>query len=253
MKILISSDWHLDAITAGVPRVSELDLYLEALEEVIESQEIDAAILGGDYFDPGGMRAHELTALLIEAVGRLARRLSHLIVIAGNHDVVETSEGWTTLSPLREAIAAFGGMPGACNVKVAEKPGFHLLTTPFHIPNRVGVLALPYTARAVDAQRDLERAVQEASEFGGKLVVMGHMTVPGASLGSESKEMARGRDLDLPVATIAELRPRFVFNGHYHRAQVVPGPVPVIIPGSPWRVTFGEAGDVDKGFLVVEV
>lgn len=87
----------------------------------------------------------------------------------------------------------------------------------------------------------------------GPVIVAAHMTVPGASLGSESKEMARGRDLDLPVDSIAALRPRYVFNGHYHRAQVVPGPVPVIIPGSPWRVTFGEAGDIDKGFLVVEV
>lgn len=253
MKILISSDWHLDAITAGVPRIAELESYLDALEEAIETQDIDAAILGGDYFDPGGMRAHELTAILIQAVGRLARRLENLIIIAGNHDVVESSEGWTTLSPLREAIAAFGRGMGACDVWVAERPGCRLIHTPFSTANRVSVLALPYTARAVNVADDLKRAIADAADREGKLIVIGHMTVPGAALGSESKEMARGRDLDLPVERLAELRPTYVFNGHYHRAQVVQGPVPVIIPGSPWRVTFGEAGDADKGFLVVEV
>lgn len=252
MKIVISSDWHLDAMTAGVPRAAELEPYLDALEETIEAQEVDAAILCGDFFDPGGMRAHELTAVLIQAVGRLARRLESLVIIAGNHDVVETSEGWTTLSPLAAAIATFGGEMGACDVWVAERPGFRPIYGA-HTPASVGVLALPYTARAVDARADHQRALEEASTFGGALVVAAHMTVPGAVLGSESKELARGRDLDLPIETLADLRPRFVFNGHYHRAQVVPGPVPVVIPGSPWRITFGEAGDADKGFLVVEV
>mgnify|MGYP006921282924 CR=1 FL=1 len=253
MKILISSDWHLDAVTAGVPRISELETYLEALEAAIKEQHIDAVILGGDYFDPGGMRAHELTTLLIRAVARLARVVDHVIVIAGNHDVVETSEGWTTLSPLRAAVE-FGHAMGNHVPIVAERPGFHLLTHEFHHPNRVGILALPYTSRAVNASEDLRQALAHAKNFGGKLVVIGHMTVPGAVLGSESKEMARGRDLELPIESLRELRPRYIFNGHYHRAQIVQGgAVPVVIPGSPWRVTFGESNDLHKGFLVVEV
>lgn len=256
MKLLVSSDWHMDAVTAGVTRSAELEPYFSALEEEIDAQDIDAVILAGDYFDPGGMRAHELTAALIRVVGRLARRVDHLVVIAGNHDVVETSEGWTTLSPLAAAVSAFGGM-GPCNVWVAERPGFRLLdpdvTHEFSVQNRVGVLALPYTARTVNATPDLNAAMEEAQGFEGKLIVVGHMTVPGATLGSESKEMARGRDLDLPLESLADLRPRFIVNGHYHRAQVVRGAVPVLIPGSPQRVTFGEAGDLDKGFLVLEV
>lgn len=247
MKILISSDWHLDAVTAGVPRVAELEPYLDAIEEAIETQGIDAAILLGDFFDPGGMRAHELTTILIRAVYRLAGCVNDIVVVAGNHDVVETSEGWTTLSPLRAAVSAAGDL--VADVWVAEQPGFQLCG--YGSKKLFGVLALPYVARAAEKSGLVDEAILDAMRFDGPLIVAGHMTVPGAILGSESKELARGRDLDFP--DISELKPVYAFNGHYHRAQVVDGPVPIVIPGSPWRVTFGEADDADKGFLVVEI
>jgi predicted phosphodiesterase len=65
--------------------------------------------------------------------------------------------------------------------------------------------------------------------------------------------MSRGRDLDLPLARIAELRPALVVNGHYHKPQVVQtGGVEVVIPGSPLSFTTDDPA-AGKGYVVAEV
>ncbi len=254
MKLLCTSDWHLDAVTSGVRRRSEFDPYLDAVLNAIWDEEIDHVLVGGDYFDPGSMRAHELTSLLMKIAGRLAQsRARNVVFIAGNHDPVESSEGWTTLSPLREALKW-----GFCHDQPARLHVFEqtsIVTLDGRDGHDLTLLALPYMSRAVKvADLDyLGHARTQADGDGVPLVVLGHLTVPGAILGSESREMARGRDVELP--SLADIKPDLVVNGHYHQAQevAIPGGLQVIIPGSPSRFTFGERHDKDKGFTIVEL
>lgn len=262
MKLLLTSDWHLDAVTAGVRRLGEFDAYLEAVIETIEEESIDHVFVLGDYFDPGTMRAHELTALLLEIAGRLAERpVANVVFIAGNHDVVESSEGWTTLSPLVTALK-WGFCAGeSARLHVMQLPGAIVLSNSADGDPSLVVLCLPYVSRAMQSKSGtggynvaypMSDAAQLSEKLKVPLVVLGHLTVPGAVLGSESKEMARGRDVDLP--RLAELNPALVANGHYHRCQIVKcGGVDVVIPGSPMRFTFGERDDQQKGFTVVEI
>lgn len=250
MKVLLTSDWHLDATTAGVRRLDEFRDYLREVVDTANAERVDAILVLGDYFNPGGMDAHGLTCHLMSAAHVLAGA-APVVMLAGNHDVVETSEGWTTLSPLW--LASNAGYPwNVEQVHVAQLPATILV-------NGIAVLCLPYTAASIadDAAAGLRDAIKDAATMvaeGAPLVVIGHLSVPGAILSSESREMARGRDLDFPFEMVAGLRPVLVANGHYHRAQTVTGPngLEVLIPGSPWRVTFGESEDTDKGFTIVE-
>ncbi len=244
-KILLTTDWHLDAVTAGKPRLDEACAHIEELIAVLEREAIDVVAFLGDAFDPGQMLGPVYGDVLSRAAGRFASSARMgTIFIAGNHDVVETSEPRSTLSPLA------GIQPWVDGLFVAERPAVHDV-------GDVRFLLLPYVSRAAAKANpgDLESAFERCSvkaRSGKKLVVLGHMTIPGAVMGSESQELSRGRDLNLP--SLAELEPDLVANGHYHRHQVVRyGGVDVVIPGSPLRFTFGEADDRLKGYVVAEV
>lgn len=248
MKILVSSDWHLDAVTAGVRRIHEHDDYHRAIVDCVIAEGIELVLLLGDYFDPGTMAAHRCSERLMWAVGELAQMGILVVVLAGNHDVVEGGDS-TVLSPMLAAsVRGFGGD----NVVVVEEP------TAFEARGVV-VLALPYVARAnrgLYAPDRMAELYSHARELGRGLpvIVIAHLTVTGAQMGSESEEFARGSELLLPVDDIAKLSPALVLNGHYHRPQTVhAGRVDVVIPGSPQRLTFAEEGDYEKGFLVVEL
>ena len=260
MKILLTSDWHLDAVTAGVPRLDEIGPYVEELLGVIAREKINFVFHLGDLFDPGSMLGALYTANVIDIAGRLADSGAEAVVwVAGNHDVIESSRGATTLSPLAAAVRAgrIGAGDGA-ETHVVERPTF-LELVGYDIPN-LRVVALPYVARAVErmpGHDDLRAAAfAEAAALGDKwpLVVIGHLTVPGALVGSETTDMPRGRDLDFPLEEVSRLNPALVAAGHYHRAQTVDhGGLVVVIPGSPHRLTFGERDDTRKGFTVIEL
>lgn len=247
MKVLLTSDWHLDWVTAGAARLTELERYIDVVEEVVVREAVDFVFFLGDGCDPGGMLASLYAATMIDAARRFhraARRGS--VWIAGNHDVIESSRGTTTLSPVRVA------MEGNEDVfAVFERPGF------IELPG-LGVLALPYVARDVETTAygaDLTDALRAASATSSPVCVLGHLAVPGARMSSESHELARGRDVEIPIGDVmAILEPVFVANGHYHDAQIVKyGGAEIIIPGSPVRLTFGERNDDLKGFTILEV
>jgi DNA repair exonuclease SbcCD nuclease subunit len=246
MKVLVSSDWHSDAVTAGVRRSDDLLAFQTVL--LREAASADLVLLLGDFFDPGKMGVHEHTARMFDVLGKLARH-SEVVCIAGNHDVVEGC-GWTTLSPVASAVIhGFGGG----RVRVVEVPQCVKL-------GELGlyVVALPYVSRthAVlyghDAMDELFRTVPK--DQGARVLVAGHLCIPGAQLGNESEEYARGADIMFPVSHVAKVRPVAAFNGHYHTQQTVEltGGLSVHIPGSPHRYTFSDTG-ADKGFLVMHL
>jgi DNA repair exonuclease SbcCD nuclease subunit len=263
MRLLATSDWHLDAMTLGHPRRDELLSYLKRLLRAVVEEEIDVVVFAGDAADPGSMLGCRYEADLIRWFFELAMasRLKMLLAVAGNHDVVEVSSPLTTLTPAREALRP--EMTNRVLVVVNEVPGVVRVRE-----HNVAFLALPYVARAwADAEARGEQTVtgpehcmdvafasaQKLRDEDCELVVVGHRTVPTARLGSESMEMSRGRDVDLPIDRIAALRPALVINGHYHRPQVVQiGGIEVVIPGSPLSFTTDDPA-AGKGYVVAEV
>lgn len=262
MRLLVTSDWHLDAMTLGHPRREELIAYLKRLQRAVSDEAIDAVVFAGDAADPGSMFGCRYEADMIRWFFELAfaSRLKMLLAIAGNHDVVETSSPLTTLTPACEALACW---TTSVHVAVKEVPA-----VVHAVEHNVAFLALPYVARAwADAEARGEQTVtgpehlmdvafataQRLRDQDCKIVVVGHRTVPAAQLGSESLEMSRGRDLDLPIDRIAALRPALVINGHYHKPQVVQtGGIEVVIPGSPLSFTTDDPA-AGKGYVIAEV
>lgn len=260
MRLLITSDWHLDAVTLGVERRPELLAYVRSVASAARENDVDVAVFGGDAIDPGSMMQSQHEVDLICGFRAIARETTRqkIVAVAGNHDVIEIGRPLTTLSPVAAALekTAF----------VAESPAVYTMHDHGADSESVTFLLLPYVARArFDAEKkqpatgptaQMDQAFEIATELrklGHRIVVVGHMTVAGAVIGSESVEMARGRDLDLPVDRIRALEPALVVNGHYHRPQIVDvGGLEIVIPGSPLSFTTDDAA-TGKGYVIAEV
>jgi DNA repair exonuclease SbcCD nuclease subunit len=252
MRILIFSDIHLDAVTAGNPRKQEVVEFLRHVQQAATAHEVDLVIFSGDAHDSGWLLDPLYTA---ELIWGLLSFKQDVIAVAGNHDVVDTSELFdgepvTTLTPLRVASKFTPQLQRRCFV--ADRPKL------VKISAKWAVLCLPYVSRVHSKVSGewLEHAVVEAAEFGqggGKLIVVGHRVVPGAVMGSESAEMAKGQDQMFPFAEVAQLQPAVVINGHYHARQVVRVEgLEVNIPGAPLQFTFGETEE-PKGVTVMQL
>ncbi len=240
MRMLLTSDWHVDAVTAGFRRAGDVES--AALRTVVAAKNhaVDAWAFLGDLADPDSgpptLRALE-TAILV------AERLNQYGIpnwwVAGNHDVVDDGSGATVLRPLQRANFR--------NTTVFERPAaFMFGTARFYV--------LPFAARshAYDPAGTVAGWRHEVpdvfDEFSRVHVFLGHLQLEGARLGSETVDMPRGRDVAFPVNAVKAFADRRCFNGHYHARQRVGE---VVVPGSLQRLSFGEEAN-DPGYLVVD-
>jgi DNA repair exonuclease SbcCD nuclease subunit len=238
MKIAITADWHLDAVTLGVLRYKDLTDALSEMLEIIAQEKVQAFVFMGDLCNPDrGAR----TLRAMTTASKVAKSLERMSVpsywIPGNHDVVDSNEIITTLSPL----SAFA--------EVFEKPEIV-------VPSKyTKLMFLPYMSKMVQDQLALNRWVEEECVLGsasGKktLVMFSHSTsVEGAKDGTETSHMPRGKGQELPLAVLKR-HGVMVFNGHYHTGQTTDSGVH--IPGALGRFDFGEQANA-PGFMIVEV
>lgn len=294
MKLLLTGDFHLDAVTAGQPRMAEVREAFSQITARVRAERIDAVLFLGDLCNPDrGSRTLRSVTLGVEMFHGLVRQAGCAVVlVAGNHDVVHDGSGLTSLSPIR---AAFGcgpaglespqvapgtaGAPGPDNPRaaaagpargapgagvppipavqippgvlyVAERPTYVSLTgedRPVH------VLALPFVAAVepYDPPSTVEAVARwrEYWSVDAPMVVAGHLSIEGAQLGSETTDMARGRDVSFPVRAAERAGAALLCNGHYHKRQTVRG---IECPGSLVRLAFDES-DNEPRWLEVEL
>ena len=257
-KIVVSSDWHLDASTAGVRRFEEIRRAAwESVQKAVE-EKASAYFFLGDLCDPDSGSS---VFRCVETAMTLARLLAHHHIpsywLAGNHDVIEDGTGDTTLSPLR------GDPTGKITVIESPKTVWVLRENDSAIP----AVFLPYTSTCnkVDLHEWLPEAFLDLNTTmplkGRSIIVAGHLNVAGIVPGSETEDMPRGRDVWFPYEAVNDLLSEYeasglLLNGHIHKAGAyyVGGKdnPPILIPGNLANLTFGEE-DNNPGYIVVEV
>jgi DNA repair exonuclease SbcCD nuclease subunit len=256
-KVLFTSDWHVDAMTAGIARESEIGKYVATLIAYVEREKVDVVCFCGDAFDPGSMREAQWSSFMFDALHRITHASQcGTVWIPGNHDVIDSTSAVSTLAPLAIAQMQYGEYwtPWKKRAAVCESPELVLFEQ-----CDLAVLALPYVSRAVmndpsyaygfDTVLD---AAREHKQSGKPAIAIGHYALPGIVPGDE-EEMMRGREIPIPSAALLPLDLDLVVNGHYHQRQTVScNGLRVEVVGSPARFRFGEA-DVERGFLVVEI
>ena len=238
MKIVITSDWHLDAHTLGVERFGDVEAAATRVVQHALDVKADAFFFLGDLCDPDAPNlircvtaAQDLAMMFDNGEG------NESVWVAGNHDVLEDGRGTTVLDPLD----ALGD-----SVWVIEEPVCFELCG-----GKLPVVVLPYTplSHTYDPEFELRKIAAERDAKAVKVVAT-HLMLQGIQAGSEESDFPRGRDLFFPVELARELFPNAVFvAGHYHFAQTYQG---VHIPGSLARLTRADASN-QPGFLEIDV
>jgi len=239
VKILATSDWHVDALTDGVPRWEETEAIINHTVDVAIAEHVELYLMLGDLCDPDGWNSVRAIAKTLEVAGRLADADIASVWVAGNHDVVEDGNGTTMLSPLAASQLA---------THVFEQPAEICICPNGNIPLRL--VGLPFTpsSHAYDPVKVVRSFGREKRNE--HTIVLGHLNLEGISAGSETKEMVRGREVFWPLDVIAKRWPNAtLLGGHYHRAQEFKG---VHVIGSLARLKHNEE-DSEPSMLFLEV
>lgn len=241
MKAIVISDLHGDQSTAGVDRFEDVHRALATATDYAIDHEVDAFFFLGDLADPNTTRVHRSLDMLGGAIARLKEEKIMSVCLAGNHDVIEDGSGRTILDVLRWVE---GG-------PVITEPGVYTLG--LRSKEVFNVVALPFTplARHYDPVKVVDNLDLDEPPLGiFPELVIGHLNLKGITLGSESVDMPRGRDIFWPTEALRRRLPNALWlGGHYHTPQEFDG---VKIVGSAVRLRFDEK-DNSPGFMEIEI
>jgi len=244
VKIVVTSDAHTDWETSGAVRFGDVSDAMFRSVEVVREERADVYAFTGDLCNPDDAGDVLRAAELVLAVDReLAKLGVFRIWMPGNHDVFEDGSGRTTLSWMRS-------LDDEDSILVAERPCVHK-----YLNVRFACFPFTVTSHPYDPVEHARR-VASSTPADARTIVLGHLSIPGIQPGEEVKELARGRDVVLPLEEIAKIPGQVtVVNGHYHRAQTFEDKatgVLVHVPGSLVRLTHGEE-EHKPSILVLEV
>lgn len=268
MRLLHFADLHLGVENYGrtdpaTGLSSRLGDFLRRFDEVVDAaidERVDAVLFAGDAFktrdpNPTVQRA------FAERIRRLSRAAIPTVLLIGNHDLPGVLSRATSVD-IYDAL-------GVDYVRVCRRIESFTLDT---ASGPLQIVTLPWITRGALLTREEYRA-DSADELDNRLksriidalagevadldpdlpaVLMGHLSLGGATYGSEQSIML-GADL---VLNRGDLQPDafdYVALGHIHKHQQVgPGTPPVVYSGSLERVDFGEERE-EKGFVTLDI
>ena len=249
MKLLLFSDAHFDAVTAGVVRFDEIKAALACVIADAIEQQVNAVLFLGDLCDPDSVCSHAAAACAIESMLVLGEEQIHSRWLVGNHDVIEDGSGSSSMSALSAACGAgFSDEYGEGAFQFAEfndEPSLEKF-------DGMWLVSLPYVSRsqAYDPDAFIRSIGEHISTQAQPIVIVSHLMIEGIGPGSETTSMARGRDVFLPTKAIRETMPTaIVCSGHYHAPQTFEG---VHVVGSLVRCKFDEAAN-ETGYMILNV
>ena len=268
MRILHFSDLHIGVENYGRPDPktglsTRLGDFLDSLDQVVEfalNEGVDLVLLAGDAYkgrDPTQTHQREFAKRL----NRLSQAGIPTFLLGGNHELPAASSRAT-------AVDIFPTLEVA-NIHVGNSLKTYDVATP---SGPLQVLAVPWPRRSAILSREdsrgmsieqvrqtLEERLTDGIEAAASqldptipAILTGHVTVNGATVGTE-RSMMLGQDHVLLVSALDRPQVEYIALGHIHKHQILrPDPPMVVYSGSLQRVDFSEEGD-EKGFCVIDL
>ena len=268
MRILHFSDLHIgvenygqtDPETGLSTRLSD---FLSSLDEVLEyalTEDVDLVLLAGDAYkgrDPSQTHQREFAKRL----SRLSEASIPSFLLVGNHDLPNAVSRATAVEIFQTLQVPYLQVGSNLqNYTIPTKSGpLQILAVPW--PRRSGILSRE-ESRGLTIE-EVRQAVQdrmtqaiyaraESLDPDVPAILTGHVTVNGATVGTE-RSMMLGQDHVLLAGDIGRPQVDYVALGHIHKHQILRNENPFMAySGSLQRVDFSEEGD-DKGFCVVDL
>ena len=268
MRILHFSDLHIGVENYGRPDPktglsTRLGDFLDSLDQVVEfavNEGVDLVLLAGDAYkgrDPTQTHQREFAKRL----NRLSQAGIPTFLLVGNHDLPAASSRATAMDIFPTLEVA--------NIHVGNSLKTYDVPTP---SGPLQVLAVPWPRRSAILSREdsrgmsieqvrqtLEERLTDGIEAAASqldptipAILTGHVTVNGATVGTE-RSMMLGQDHVLLVSALDRPQVEYIALGHIHKHQILrPDPPMVVYSGSLQRVDFSEEGD-EKGFCVIDL
>ena len=268
MRILHFSDLHIGVENYGRtdPKTglsTRLGDFLDSLDQVVEfalNEGVDLVLLAGDAYkgrDP--TQTHQLE--FAKRLNRLSQSGIPMFLLVGNHDLPAASSRATAMDIFPTLEVA--------NIHVGNSLKTYDVPTP---SGPLQVLAVPWPRRSAILSREdsrgmsieqvrqtLEERLTDGIEAAASqldptipAILTGHVTVNGATVGTE-RSMMLGQDHVLLVSALDRPQVEYIALGHIHKHQILrPDPPMVVYSGSLQRVDFSEEGD-EKGFCVIDL
>ena len=268
MRILHFSDLHIGVENYGQtdPETglsTRLADFLSSLDEVVEYaliEDVDLVLLAGDAYkgrDPSQTHQREFAKRL----SRLSEASIPSFLLVGNHDLPNAVSRATAVEIFQTLQVPYLQVGSNLqNYTIPTKSGpLQILAVPW--PRRSGILSRE-ESRGLTIE-EVRQAVQdrmtqaiyaraESLDPDVPAILTGHVTVNGATVGTE-RSMMLGQDHVLLAGDIGRPQVDYVALGHIHKHQILRNENPFMAySGSLQRVDFSEEGD-DKGFCVVDM
>ena len=268
MRILHFSDLHIGVENYGQtdPETglsTRLGDFLSSLDEVVEyalTEDVDLVLLAGDAYkgrDPSQTHQREFAKRL----SRLSEASIPSFLLVGNHDLPNAVSRATAVEIFQTLQVPYLQVGSNLqNYTIPTKSGpLQILAVPW--PRRSGILSRE-ESRGLTIE-EVRQAVQdrmtqaiyaraESLDPDVPAILTGHVTVNGATVGTE-RSMMLGQDHVLLAGDIGRPQVDYVALGHIHKHQILRNENPFMAySGSLQRVDFSEEGD-DKGFCVVDL
>ncbi|GAB4210791.1 MAG: exonuclease subunit SbcD [Synechococcales cyanobacterium] len=267
MNVLHFADLHLGSglhhgrINPHTGLNTRLEDVVATLERIIDAAlalPVDLVLFAGDAFpDATPPPLHQ--DLLAKQLCRLAAAGIPTVLLVGNHDQYGQGQEGSSLSLYRTL-----GVPGFV---VGDQLATHRIMTP---AGPVQVTTLPWINRStllarqdhLPAASELEHLLLQRLSLalegeirqlqpGIPSILLAHVMVDRARYGSE-RHLAVGKGFTVPLSLLTRPEYDYVALGHVHRHQVLSDHPPVIYPGSPERVDFGEEEE-EKGYVLISL
>ena len=276
MKILHTADWHLGKSLERISRIDEQREFVEHLCNLVEEQNIDLVLIGGDIYDTYNppAAAEELFYYAVDKLSNEGKR--GVVVIAGNHDNPDRLEATLPLA-CKNGIFIVGypktnviGYKDYCNnIKIVNAgEGFIELSLPNCEHNAV-ILTLPYPSEArleeVLTNSADENLIQKAySEKIGYILnelsqnfrddtvnmVLGHIFLMGGKESDSERTIQVGTAMTVNLSSLPK-NAHFVALGHLHRPQMIKNEYcPVFYSGSPLAYSFSETEHIKAVYII---
>ena len=266
MKIIHFADLHIGVENYGTidPETglsSRLNDFLNVFDELVDyaiDQEIDLVILAGDVYksrDPSQTHQREFA----KRISRLSQEGIPTFVVVGNHDLPNSTNRATAVEifPTLNVEGIFIGDTLNTQIIQTKSGNLQILSVPW--PRKGSILSredskgLNIDQVRMELERRLTEGVRlcaESLDTSLPAMLVGHVTVNGATVGSE-RSMMMGNDHTLLVSSLQYPAIDYVALGHIHKHQIVSSNHPQIVySGSLERVDFSEEHDA-KGFCVI--
>ncbi|MBP1641039.1 MAG: sbcD [Bacteroidetes bacterium] len=262
MKILHTSDWHLGHRLLEQSQLEEQTLFLDWLIDYIDVHGIDLLLLSGDLFDVGvpSTQAQKLYYdFLIRLHGTCCKEV---IITGGNHDAPGT-------------VNAPKELLNALSIRVVGKASGSIDEEIFTVTvgdEQVIVAAVPYLRdqdirRAVAAEsseeivnryktalvnhfREAAACCEAKKREGTTVIAMGHLFAIGGCTSESEQSIYVGNLGDIGADDFPAVFD-YVALGHLHRTQQVGGKEYIRYSGSPYPLSFSEAGQ-EKNIIELE-